>query len=111
MADVFRAVNGRKLTKIIALHETVQHRLDDIVLERAVVAEAILRSHEHTGASRITVEEGKIDRYVVLDDTRGQEAAMSIEYGRKIKDEHGNVVGRTTPVRALHDAFGLGDRQ
>lgn len=59
--------------------------------ERAAVAKGILASHEDTGASRIVVATGVIDAYVVLDDTRGDFAAMAIE----------------RETNALHGAFGL----
>lgn len=86
MAFVYDRVNGRKLEQLIALHQDVQTRIDDEALFAAQKAEALLLSHKHSGASRIEVAKGKIDSYVVLDDLRGLEAAMTIEYGRKAID-------------------------
>ena len=83
MAFVYKEVNGRKLEQLIALHQDVQTRIDDEAIFAAQKAEALLLSHKHSGASRIEVAKGKIDAYVVLDDLRGLEAAMTIEYGRK----------------------------
>lgn len=109
MATVYRWVGGKKITKVIAQHEEVQRALDERMAFYAAKAEGILLHHRHSGDSRITTEKGKVDRYVVLDDTRGLLAALSIEYGRKAqKDHEGNVIARATrPVWALHDAFNL----
>lgn len=102
MATIYRRIGGRKLTKVIATHAKVQETLDAIALKHGILAEANLRAHEDTGASRITIEEGDVDRYVVLDDDRGQDAAMSIEFGRQLPDGR-----RSDGAWALHDAFGL----
>ncbi|UZJ26627.1 DUF5403 family protein [Rhodococcus antarcticus] len=107
MAQVFKSVNGRKLTKLIALHETVQKRLDTIALEKGVQAQAKLDAHKVTGAARIDVEQGRVDRYVVLNDERGLSAALSIEYGRDA-DSEGR--GAMRGLYILHDTFGLRGR-
>lgn len=109
MATVYRWVGGKKITKVIAQHEEVQRTLDERMAFYAAKAEGILLHHRHSGDSQITTERGKIDRYVVLDDTRGLLAALSIEYGRKEKKDHdGNVIQTASqPVWALHDAFNL----
>ncbi|MFI9228983.1 DUF5403 family protein [Streptomyces rimosus] len=95
MAKVFRSVGGRKLTKVIAQNEGVQAEVEARTFEIAVRAEEILQQHRADGHSQILVEEGKVDRYVVLSDDRGQKAAMSIEYGREAytvtrKDRYSN---------------------
>ncbi|WP_372407208.1 DUF5403 family protein [Streptomyces luteireticuli] len=83
MATVYRSVGGRKLAKMLALEDGVQAELTARTFEIAVRAEEILVQHRAEGHSRIEVEEGRVDRYVVLSDERGQKAALSIEYGRQ----------------------------
>lgn len=108
MAEVYATVNGKKLTRLIALHRTVQLRLESETLYAGQTAEAILRdAKEPTNTAQIAVETGKIDKYVILDDTRGLLAAMTIEYGREggNLDKNGKVVSRMEPVAPLHRAF------
>jgi hypothetical protein len=110
MAEVFRRVGGKKLTKIVALHRTVQSRLDQEAVEGAYRAEAELIQHRQDGHASIDVEEGKVDRYVVLDDERGLKAALSIEYGRKATGfdiETGDEYGGMEGLFILHRAMGL----
>lgn len=114
MAEIYRRVGGRKLTKIIALHAEVQRELTRLAAEKAGIAAGLLdsRSKHRTGTSTISVDEGDVDRYVVLDDTRGLKAALSIEYGRKAEErEHDDgepyTIGGTEGLFVLHDAFGL----
>ncbi|MEU5433823.1 DUF5403 family protein [Streptomyces sp. NPDC020719] len=95
MAQIYTSVGGRKLTKAIAQLDGVQAALDEVVFEIAVRAEEILQQHRADGHAEILVEEGRIDKYVVLSDDRGQRAAMSIEYGRQAsvivrEDKRGN---------------------
>lgn len=104
MARIYKSVGGRKLTKIIALHKDVQDGLDREAFRMGNKAEALLSGHRHDGHARIEVDEGDVDRYVVLSDERGQLAAMSIEYGRR-PDEDGN--GGMEGLRILHKAAGL----
>ncbi|NEA50454.1 DUF5403 family protein [Streptomyces sp. SID10815] len=102
MAQVYRSVGGRKLTKVLALNEGVQAEVEARTFEIAVRAEEILKQHRAEGHSEILVEEGKVDKYVILSDDRGQKAAMSIEYGRAEsvvvrEDRHGNKFLDTIP--------------
>ncbi|WKU46745.1 DUF5403 family protein [Streptomyces sp. VNUA116] len=95
MATIYRRVGGRKLSQVIALNEGVQAELTARAFEIAVRAEEILVAHRADGHSQIEVETGKVDRFVVLSDERGQKAALSIEYGRREsiavrEDKHGN---------------------
>lgn len=112
MAFVYDRVNGRKLEQLIALHQDVQTRVDDEARFAAMKAEALLLSHKHSGASRIEVAKGEIDSYVVLDDLRGLEAAMSIEYGRKaiepgVDPKLPNGQPGSAGLFVLHRAFGI----
>lgn len=114
MAKIYRRVNGQKVTKIIALEQEVQNRLTVLTYEAALQAEARLAAHFHTGASRIDIEEGDVDHYVVLDDTRGLDAALSIEYGRKElapgqNSKYPNGAPATAGLFVLHRAFGLNE--
>ncbi|WP_411120602.1 DUF5403 family protein [Streptomyces sp. x-19] len=102
MATVYRSVGGRKLTKVLALNEGVQAELEVRTFEIAVRAEEILKQHRAEGHSEIVVEEGKVDKYVILSDDRGQKAALSIEYGREEsvvvrEDRNGNKFLDTIP--------------
>ncbi|MCJ0870259.1 DUF5403 family protein [Streptomyces sp. AP-93] len=95
MAKVYKSVGGRKLTKVLALNEAVQAELDVRTFEIAVRAEELLVQHRADGHARIDIDEGRVDRFVVLSDERGQKAALSIEYGRQAsvvvrKDKDGN---------------------
>jgi hypothetical protein len=83
MAKIYKSVGGRKVTKIIALHKDVQDELDRRAFEIGVRAEELLLEHRQEGHAEISVDEGDVDRYIVLSDERGQKAALSIEYGRE----------------------------
>jgi hypothetical protein len=78
-----------KLVKFLARTPAVQSELQrqaERIAARAEIALAEIREDEdYTGDhhSEIKVERGRIDRYVHLDDTRGQFAALSIEFGRQ----------------------------
>ncbi|WJN62711.1 tail completion protein [Streptomyces phage phiScoe15] len=102
MVEIDKNVNGKEFQKFIAMMPGVAGALDDTTFEVAVKAEALLQLHQDydddTDAhSSIDIERGRVDRYVVLNDDRGQKAAMSIEYGRAagsktVKDKDGNDV-------------------
>lgn len=83
MAQIYNSVGGRKLSKVIALNEGVQAELETRTFEIAVRAEELLLEHRQEGHAEITVDTGKVDKYVTLNDERGQKAALSIEYGRE----------------------------
>lgn len=88
MAEIYRKVKsgkgaGRQIQQAMGLVQEVQDRLALEAKEGAYRADALLRIHRNSGDSRIVTESGRIDHYVILDDTRGLKAALSIEYGRK----------------------------
>lgn len=95
MATVDRRIlegpgKGLAIQKAMGMTQEVQDRLQleaELGAFRAEANLAIARSKPgydiRGGHSSIKVERGRIDRYVVLDDTRGLGAAMTIEYGRK----------------------------
>lgn len=109
MATVYRRVHGMKLEKAMALTQEAQDGLDRKVANRARRAELILQMHRHAGHSFIEVTRGRVDRYIVLNDTRGQKAAMTIEFGRKggNRDKNGRLVAPSEPVAALRRAVSL----
>lgn len=129
MAEVYRRVKGMKIGEVIARCDDAQAGLRDESLRRALVAEAVLREHRYEGDSKIRLEHGlaenRIDWFVVLDDTRGLLAAMTIEYGRRAyrigarqadevpygKDRNGNEVGAMKGIHPLGIAFGLEERE
>ncbi|QDP44216.1 tail completion or Neck1 protein [Streptomyces phage Celia] len=95
MAKIYRSVGGRKFEQYIAMLPEVQAELDRRTFEIGIRAEELLAQHRLTGDASIEIESGKIDRYVILSDDRGQKAALSIEYGRQAytvtrKDKFGN---------------------
>ncbi|MGI5530156.1 DUF5403 family protein [Streptomyces syringium] len=95
MANVKSTVNGRPIGEYIALNRGVQAELTARAFEIGVRAEELLAQHRADGHARIEVDTGKVDRFVVLSDERGQNAALSIEYGRRAnyvvrEDRHGN---------------------
>ncbi|WJN63028.1 tail completion protein [Streptomyces phage phiScoe3] len=102
MAQVYDNIGGKELEKFLGKMKGVAGALDTTTFEVAVKAEALLQLHQDyddsiDAHSEIDVERGEVDRYVVLNDDRGQKAAMSIEYGRaagkkKVRDKNGDQV-------------------
>ncbi|MGA5019252.1 DUF5403 family protein [Streptomyces griseoincarnatus] len=84
MAEIFEYGEGdkRNLQRKVAKIRGVQDELDKVRFEVAARAEALLLQHRQEGHAHIDVEDGWIDKYVILDDERGKDAALSIEYGR-----------------------------
>lgn len=107
MAEVYKKVNGMKIPKLIAHQEDVQQELTDVAGESATKAEWLLAGHRDAGHARILVEVGDVDRHIILDDSRGLDAAMSIEYGRKPFNKKGRPQAPMHGTFVLHDATGL----
>ncbi|MGW3323884.1 hypothetical protein [Streptomyces virginiae] len=123
MARIYKRARGRKIEQLIALNEGVVHELDNRTFQIAVRAEAYLLEHQNyekeveeetgvraDGHSFIDIERGRVDRYVVLNDERGQKAALSIEYGRDAyeverTDENGDTY--TVEVGAMPGLYVL----
>lgn len=104
MAVVYERVKGMPIVEAMAHQREVQADLDKRGKAMGAKAEWLLAGHRDQGHARILVEEGDIDRHIILDDARGLDAAMSIEYGRKGGDD-GRGASRGAYV--LHDATGL----
>lgn len=104
MADVeiFDYVDGEELERVIARHQDVQWTLETEAYGYAAIAREVLALHRVTGDSYIEVEKGDIDRYVTLNDNRGQHAAAVIEFGRH---KTGDTSKAVAPLRR---AFRLG---
>jgi hypothetical protein len=99
MAEVYKSVGGKSIQKFMAVHKTVQDALDRTLFEAATKAEVMLQETRLNddplmvhGAS-ISVEQGNVDRYLVLEDranapadlnpiVRNLNSAASIELGR-----------------------------
>lgn len=131
MAKVYKRVAGGKLEKVIAYHKTVGDRMDAIMFEAYAKATETLHQHRHEGHAYIDMEQGDLDRYLILVDTADEAAdknplvhnlntAMSIEYGRAagskeitVRDDLTGELrqktvswGATEPLWVLHGAFG-----
>lgn len=115
----------------IATLPGVQAAIDDYTFQIAVKAEEDLAQHKAkwqakgddptvpvdelvSGRSRIDIEDSPsgVDRFVVLNDEAGQNAAMSIEYGHgsyKVVRPDGTsyVVKESQPTWILHNASNL----
>lgn len=109
MAYVYKGLNGKKITEIIALNDGVQAELEARTFEIAVRAEEMLLEHRQEGHAAIEIDHGDVDWYVVLSDERGQKAAMSIEYGREpyTDEETGEEKGRMDGLFILQRAAHL----
>lgn len=102
MAEIYDNIGKKELEKFLGQMPGVARTLDDTTFEVAVKAEALLQLHQDydddsDAHSSIDIERGAVDRYVVLNDDRGDKAAMSIEYGRAagkktVRDKDGNKV-------------------
>lgn len=110
MAVIYRKLGGRKLTKVIAANDGVQAELEARAFQIGIRAEQELVNHRQDGDARIDVEKGQeTDYFVVLDDTRGLDAALSIEFGRSgyLDPETGLIKGQMDPLFILTDAARL----
>lgn len=99
MAEIFKTVKGKKLTKFLAMHPTVQKRMDNIMFEAKTKAETTLietRLNDDPlvvhGAS-IHLSKEKMDHFITLEDratahadlnplVRNLNTALAIEVGR-----------------------------
>lgn len=112
MAQVYKNVNGKKITKFIAKLDGVQWAVDDKAVDIGHRAERLLMHHRATGAAHIELSKGRVDSYVSLVDsnvTNGESAsansALSIEFGREgFVDENGNEWGAMKGLAILSQA-------
>ena len=96
------------LERFIATMPGVQRTIAANTRGIAAAATANLAQHRSEGHSFIETAFGDIDGYVILNDTRGLYAAMSIEFGRGPGDGPGDPFPNgTTGTFVLHRAAGL----
>jgi hypothetical protein len=87
-----RVVN-RIVSRVPGVRDAVKDQADRIGTQ----AEAGLAAHRKTGDTTVGVDHSGVDSVVYLDDTRGQAAALSIEFG----------TGDSEGLYVLHRAAGL----
>lgn len=110
MAVVYNRMGGKgmKVEEFVAHHVDVQEEVEARAFEVAARAEVLLMEHRQDGHASIDIEHGDIDWYVVLNDERGQDAALSIEYGRAgYIDQWGNNWGEMEGLYILARASNL----
>lgn len=97
------------MRRLIARTQEAQDAIQRVATRSAKKATVVLKAHRHDGHSFIEVKSGRIDRYIVLNDDRGQKAAMTIEFGRRggNLDKNGNLVSPMDPVAPLRKGVGL----
>lgn len=106
MATIYGRVNGMQIQKLVALTREVQLALDEEVLKGHARAEAKLARHRKTGKTTVSVDEGKVDRYLVLENPGG--SAMAIEKGHADSGWASGSDGNVKGLRIISDAFGKG---
>jgi hypothetical protein len=115
MAEIYRGLNGKKITEVIASLDGVQDAIWERTFEIAARAEALLVQHRAEGIARIDMAKGDIDAYVVLEDANATNArssnnsALSIEFGRagytvQVINDQGEVINEyeVGPMQGLH---------
>ncbi len=107
---------GKKggLAHVVASHDGVQDYMDEFIFELGVRAEELLLeermkpTYTGTGDVEIEIEQGDVDRYLILSDERGQKAALSIEFGRQAYvDDDGEKKGAMEGLFILARATGM----
>lgn len=102
-------VGPRKLAKMMAYHPEVRAAVMKKGEQRAARARIYLKMHFYRGDSFIEVKQGKTDAHIILNDERGQKAAMTIEFGRqggRVRAD-GVIVPPMPAVAPLRKAVGL----
>lgn len=113
MVDIYRTFNGMEFEKGLAHFAPVNRAIRSETKAAGRRAKAIHAQHRSSGDSFIEVEFGDVDGYVILNDERGREAAMSIEFGRGAADPNDpNIANDPFPdgtegTYTLHKATGL----
>ncbi|MEU9605456.1 DUF5403 family protein [Streptomyces sp. NPDC048057] len=115
MAYIYKGVDGKKMSEVIASLPEVQDEIWERTFEIAARAEALLVQHRVEGVAKIDMAKGDIDAYVVLEDRnatnvrKSNNSAASIELGRggytvEVVNERGQVVNEyeVAPAEGLH---------
>ena len=85
-------MSGAELVQYLGFRKETQDEMDRVAGVIFGVATAARLEHWDQGHSEILKESGTMDRFVVLSDERGLQAAGAIEFGRK---------GRSGPVSGM----------
>ena len=116
MAFIYKDQPGRRAGTqyVVAQNEGVQAWLDEFIFEAGVRAEMELKEHRAEGHSFIEIDKGDIDRNLILSDENGDQAALSIEFGREpymVERDDGSVyeVPGMEGLFILHHAVGIPD--
>ncbi|WP_436739929.1 DUF5403 family protein [Streptomyces sp. BBFR102] len=118
MAEIYKGLNGKKMSEVIASLDEVQGEIWERTFEIAARAEALLVQHRAEGVAKVDMLKGDIDGYVVLEDTNRNNtgsgkgkanSAASIEFGRagydvEVVDSSGQVV-REYEVGAMEGLY------
>lgn len=88
MAEIY--YGPKAMNTIISNIDGVVAAVADEAKSEGRKAEARLSGHHHQGHAQVTVTHGDVDSFVNLDDTRGESAAMSIEFGHWVKGKFEN---------------------
>ncbi|WP_363094360.1 DUF5403 family protein [Pseudonocardia sp. 73-21] len=97
-----RLYSDKVINRIVSRDPGVRSAVKRNAEQIGTRAEAALAAIADTGDSKIVVTHGRTDSYVSLDDSRGDYAALSIEYG------HTAPNGRWVDgAYVLHRAAGL----
>lgn len=77
--------SARKCNKKAAYHKETGFALKRTANELFANARRRHAQHASSGDSEIQLEHGKLDYFIILDDSRGQRAAAAIEFGHTTK--------------------------
>ena len=101
------APNDGSIEELIAHTAEAQYATAAAADRIYIDASVILAAHHHDGHATIEREEAWVDSWVILDDTRGLGAAMTIEFGREggNTDRAGRTVSAMEPVAPLRSAM------
>lgn len=114
MAEINRSFNGLPFEEGLAKWAPVTKEIHKETRAAGRRGKAIMANHRQEGHAFVTTYLGPVDGLVVLNDERGQKAAMSIEFGRGPADptdeeamERDPFPGGTEGIYVLHQATGL----
>lgn len=113
MVDIYKTFNGLPFEEGLAKFAPVRKEIRRVTKIIGQDAAAGLAGHRSEGHSFIKVAYGPVDGMVILNDERGQKAAMSIEFGRGAADPNDPDYDKdpfpngTVGTYVLHKASGL----
>lgn len=103
----------RRMRIVVATHGEVRRAVAGEGRRRQARVEAKRAAHVEAGHARVSGFQGRTDWNIDLDDERGQDAVLSIEYGRQaylrvMKDGRTIRIGAMAPLRILRSALSGG---